>query len=131
MPLCEALSSCRGRGPHHVHKDRVGTWELSCLTTGHVPTWSASGRRGAVADDARAREVGLRHSSCEADEQGGAIRCGAGGAKGGGQGECGPAKHAPDAEPGKRVTGAGTHTASSKAKEEGEVHRALPPRQYR
>src|SRR6266851_1475507 len=76
MPLCEALSSCRGRGPHHVHKDRVGTWELSCLTTGHVPTWSASGRRGAVADDARAREVGLRHSSCEADEQGGAIRCG-------------------------------------------------------
>src|SRR5260221_1442751 len=103
MPLCEALSSCRGRGPHHVHKDRVGTWELSCLTTGHVPTWSASGRRGAVADDARAREVGLRHSSCEADEQGGAIRCGAirgganchgaGGAKGGDQGECGPAKH--------------------------------------
>ena len=28
-----------------MHKDRVGTWELSCLTTGHVPTWSASGRR--------------------------------------------------------------------------------------
>ena len=36
---------------------------------------------------------------------GGANR-GAGGAKGGDQGECGPAKHAPDAEPGKRVTGA-------------------------
>src|SRR6266478_4660044 len=122
MPLCEALSSCRGRGPHHVHKDRVGTWELSCPTTGHVPTWSASGRRGAVADDARAREVGLRHSSCEAGEQSGATRCGAirggasrsgaGGAKGGDQGECGPAKHAPDAELGERVTGAGTHTAS-------------------
>src|SRR5437868_13007508 len=121
MPLCEALPSRRGRGPHHAHKDRVGTWELSCLTTGHVPTWSASGRRGVVADDARAREVGLRHSSCEADEQGGAIRCGAicgvancrgaGGAKGGDQGECGPAKHAPGAEPDKRVTGAGTHTA--------------------
>src|SRR6266481_5366546 len=47
------------------------------------------------------------------------------------QGECGPAKHAPDAEPGKRVTGAGTHTASSKGKEEGEVHRALPPHQRR
>src|SRR5712671_6380620 len=104
MPLCEALSSCRGRGPHHVHKDRVGTWELSCLTTGHVPTWSASGRRGAVADDARAREVGLRHSSCEAGEQsgapccgairGGGIRSGAGGAKGGDQGKCGPANHA-------------------------------------
>src|SRR5258708_31386019 len=141
MLLCEALSSCRGRGPHHVHKDRVGTWELSCLTTGHVPTWSASGRRGAVADDARAREVGLRHSSCEADEQGGAIRCGAirgganchgaGGAKGGDQGECGPAKHAPGAEPGKRVTSAGAHTASSKGKEEGEVHLAPPPHQHR
>src|SRR6266581_5863878 len=26
------VSSRRGRGPHHVHKDRVGTWELSCLT---------------------------------------------------------------------------------------------------
>ena len=29
-----------------------------------------------------------------------------------------------------RVTGAGAHTASCKAKEEGEVHRALPSRQY-
>ena len=36
---------------------------------------------------------------------------GASGAKGGDQGECGPAKHVPDAEPGKRVTGSGTHTA--------------------
>src|SRR5215813_9172164 len=58
--------------------------------------------------------------SCEAGEQRGApcgaIRgggnCGgASGAKGGGQGECGPAKHVPDAEPGERVTGSGTHTA--------------------
>ena len=66
-------------------------------------------------------EVRLRHSSCEADEQSGAIRRGAGGAKGGDRGECGPAKHAPGAGPGKRVTGAGAHTASSKArkKEEG------------
>ena len=85
-----------------------------------TPPGSASGRRGAIADDARTREVGLCHSSCEADEQGGAIRCGAGGAKGGDQGECGPAKHAPGAEPGKRVTGAGPHTASCKAKEEGD-----------
>ncbi len=64
----------------------------------------------------------LRPDSCEADEQGGAIRCGAirggvnchgaGGAKGGDQGECGPAKHVPDAEPHKRVTGAGAHTAN-------------------
>ena len=41
-----------------------------------------------------------------------ANRCGAGGAKDGDQGECGSAKHAPGAEPGKRVTGAGAHTAS-------------------
>jgi len=32
--------------------------------------------------------------------------------KGGDQGKCKPAKHAPDSEPGKRVTGAGAHTAS-------------------
>ena len=32
--------------------------------------------------------------------------------------------------PGNRVTGAEAHTASCKAKEEGEVHGALPPRQY-
>ncbi len=60
---------------------------------------------------------GHDHSSCEVGEQSGASRCGAirsgcspggaGGAKGGDQGECGPAKHAPDSEPGKRVTGAG------------------------
>ena len=56
---------------------------------------------------------------------------GAGGAKGGDRGERGPAKHAPDTEPGTRVTGAGPRTASRKAKEEGEVHRAPPPPQRR
>ena len=56
---------------------------------------------------------------------------GAGGAKGGGRGERGPAKHAPDAEPGARDPGAGPRTASRKAKEEGTVHRAPPPRQCR
>ena len=84
----------------------------------------ASGRRGAEADDARTREVGPRHSSDEAGEQNSALRYGAirerarcsgvGGAKGGDQGECGLAKHAPDTEPGERVTGAGTHTAGGK-----------------
>jgi hypothetical protein len=49
----------------------------------------------------------------EAGEQSGAIRGGAGGAKGGDQGKCEPAKHVPDAEPGERVTSAGAHTASS------------------
>src|SRR5215471_14131532 len=42
-----------------------------------------------------------------------------------------PAKHVPDAEPGKRVTSAGAHTEDRKGKEEGEVHRALPPSQHR
>src|SRR4051812_17975734 len=41
------------------------------------------------------------------------------------------ASKAPGAEPGKRVTGAGARTASRKAKEEGAVHRALPPHQLR
>ena len=45
---------------------------------------------------------------------GGANR-GAGGAKGGDQGECGPAKHAPDADPGSRDPGAGPRTASRSA----------------
>ena len=69
-------------------------------------------------------------SSCEADEQSGATGRGAGGAKGRGQGERGPAKHAPGAGPGKRVTGAGTRTASRKAKEEGKVHLAPAPHQH-
>jgi hypothetical protein len=38
MPSSEALSSRRGRGPHHAQKDRVGSWEIPRLTTGHVPT---------------------------------------------------------------------------------------------
>src|SRR5258708_8708364 len=42
----------------------------------------------------------------------------------------GNAKHAPDTETGARVTGAGTRTASSKAKEE-EVHCAPSPHQHR
>ena len=98
-----------------------GNRETPRPTTGALPIWSASGRRGAAADDARTWGVRLRHSSWETDEQSGAIRCGAGGAKGGDQGECEPAKHGPDTESGNRVTSAGAHTAKSKAKEEGEV----------
>jgi hypothetical protein len=30
-PLCEVLTPCRGLRPHHVQKDRIGTWEVSCL----------------------------------------------------------------------------------------------------
>jgi hypothetical protein len=29
VPLCEEPSPCRGLRPHHVWKDRVGTWETS------------------------------------------------------------------------------------------------------
>src|ERR1019366_1165470 len=108
-----------------------GNRETPRLTTGHLPDWSASGRRGAVADDERTRGVRLRHSSWEADEQSRATGCGVGGAKGGGRGECESAKHGPGTVPGNRVTGAEAHTASCKAKEEREVHRALPPRRYR
>jgi hypothetical protein len=30
-PLCEVLTPCRGQRPHHVQKDRIGSWEVSCL----------------------------------------------------------------------------------------------------
>src|SRR5262250_2023649 len=30
-PLCEVLSPCRGQRPHHVQRDCIGTWEVSCL----------------------------------------------------------------------------------------------------
>ena len=57
---------------------------------------------------------------------------GVSGAKGGDQGERGPAKHPPDADSGlyaqgSRVTDAGTRTSSSKGEKEGTVRRAAPP----
>ncbi len=42
------------------------------MSSGCRVRWSASGRRGAEADDARTREVGPRHSSWEVGEQSGA-----------------------------------------------------------
>jgi len=30
-PLCEVLTPCRGQRPHHVPRDRIGTWEISGL----------------------------------------------------------------------------------------------------
>src|SRR5260370_19881783 len=30
-PLCEVLTPCRGQRPHHVQRDRIGTWEVSGL----------------------------------------------------------------------------------------------------
>src|SRR5437016_2891819 len=108
-----------------------GNREIPRLASCGAPLWPASGRRGAVADDERTWEVRLRNSSWEADEQSRATGRGVGGAKCGGRGECDPAKHAPGAGPGKCVTGAGAHTASRKATEEGTVHLALPPYQRR
>src|SRR5690606_42101945 len=71
-------------------------------------------------------------SECdEACEQSRTIGCGAGGAKGGNREECGSAQHAPGTGPGKCVPCAGPHTASRRAKKEGEVHRALPPHKPR
>src|SRR6266699_5716442 len=94
-----------------------GNREVPRLAGGGLRHRPASGRRGAVADDARSWEVRLRHSSWGADEQSRATGRGAGGAKGGGQGECEPATHAPDSEPGKRVTRAGAHTANRNEKD--------------
>jgi hypothetical protein len=30
-PLGEVLTPCRGQRPHHVQRDRIGTWEISYL----------------------------------------------------------------------------------------------------
>src|SRR5271155_4320881 len=107
--------------PHGIwHVWTLLAREPGDLWIGHRPywvAWSVVGRGGAVAADARSREVRLRQSSCEADEQSRATGCGAGGAKAGDQGERGSAKHAPDTEPGARDPGAGSRTASRKAKE--------------
>src|SRR6516162_1930277 len=49
----------------------------------------------------------------EEESEQSSISCrGACGTKGRGQGECGPANRGPDAEPGSRVTSAGSHTSS-------------------
>ena len=125
------MSPCRGRRTHHVQKECTGSWEILRLARDNARLWPASGKRGAVADDVRTQEVGPRSSSYEVGEQCGAIRCGAGGAKDGDQGECGPAKHTPGTGLGKCVTSAGPHTTGCKAKEEGTVHLASPPRQRR
>ena len=88
-----------------------GNREVSWLTKAACRDWSASGRRGAEADNARPREVRLRHSSGEVAEQNRGTGSGGDGAKGGGRGEREPATHAPDTEP---VTDAGARTDGRK-----------------
>ena len=53
------------------------------------------------------------------------------GGKGRGRGECGVAKHGPDAEPGGRVTGAGPHTRSCHQEQERETDGAPASRHRR
>src|SRR5262245_14309028 len=112
-PLCEAMPALPGSKSRSRAKDRVGTWEIP-RSARAIPLLVRIGRGEPKADDERTREVGPSSSSYEAGEQGGTIRPGAGGAKGWDQGECEPAAHGPDAEPGNRATGAGTHTSNRK-----------------
>src|SRR4029077_9882505 len=104
-----------------------GNREVSCPANDATRSWSAAGRRGAVAADVRTREVRPGHSSSEADEQRQTTGSGVGGAKGRGRGERESAKHAPGAGPGKRVPGAGARTTVARQRRKGEVHRAFPP----
>ena len=129
--IASARTTRRGQRTWHVQTLLAREPGDLAIDRAATAVGSASGRRGAVADDARSREVRLCHSSSEADEQSGPNRSGAGGAKGGGQGERAPAKHAPDTGTGARGTSAGARTASRKATEEGEVHCTPPPHQHR
>ena len=36
-PLREVLTLCRGLRPHHLQKDRIGSWEISGLTGAALP----------------------------------------------------------------------------------------------
>src|SRR2546428_8591260 len=103
-----------------------GNREIPRLASCGALLWPASGRRGVVADDERTWKVRLRNSSWEADEQSRATGCGVGGAKGGGRGECEPAKHAPGAG---RRTGKVCHRRwSAYGKSQGNRRRNSSPR---
>ena len=52
--IASAHPALRGRRPWHVRTFLAGNREISCLTSGARRRWSAPGRRGAVAGDARA-----------------------------------------------------------------------------
>src|SRR4029077_2290564 len=43
-PLCEVLTPCRGQRPHHVQKDRIGSWEVSGLTATVLPLSARIGK---------------------------------------------------------------------------------------
>ncbi len=102
-----ACQSCRA-DPFHRHSEERVFVKAGCGKTARPVCAADGGQR----ESNRARL--LRPDSCEAGEQSEEIHCGGvcrggrsgtGGAKGGDQGKCGPAKHVPGAEPDKRVTG--------------------------
>jgi hypothetical protein len=77
----------------------------------------------AVAGDEQTREVTLRHSSCEADEQ---SRATTGGAKGGDREKRGKGRYAPDTESGRRVIRPILRTESGKGKPPGNRVKEIP-----
>ncbi len=81
--FASACSALRGLRPWHAEKLLFGNRrEISGLTAPVVSERSASRRRGVEADDARAGEVRLFHSSVEAGEQDRTTGGGVSGAKG-------------------------------------------------
>jgi hypothetical protein len=66
-PRCEALTLCRGLRPHHVRKDRVGTWETSSGPRSRWRSRAATGSRGdrAVSEQARSRTAAQYRGSLE------------------------------------------------------------------
>ena len=108
-----AASAPRGQWPWHAQT--LLAREPGDLSTGRR-SWRAAVCVGeaedVAADDVRAAEVGLLHSTDEAGEQRPVRACGVGGGKAGGLGQEVPAKHVPDSVPGLHVTGASASTHS-------------------
>ena len=99
--LCEMPSLRRGRRPHHVRKERVGTREVSCPAKAPEPT--GPHREGE-------KPKPMMHGHEKSDSAIVAMKPpnkdrvtgrGGGGAKGGGQGEREPMPHVPDIRAGK------------------------------
>src|SRR5215813_973108 len=64
--LCEVLSPCRGLRPHHVQRDRTGSWEVSCLAAAAPPNAASNSRRPMVTVISRARRVEGRYHAASA-----------------------------------------------------------------
>jgi hypothetical protein len=99
-PLCEAPSLCRGRRTHHARKERVGTWEASCLPAAAqaVPGRVGKSARTTPAMDGHEESDGCIVPSKPANKAGRAGG-GGGGGKAPDRGEGGATNHAPDTVP--------------------------------